>query len=209
MPAGLLIDYGGVLTNPVGPVMVDFCRSKGLRDDALIALQRPGSSFRPELEAYERGEYPDEEFLPRFAAALGLTLRDMDDFLGDVRPDARMFRALEDLRDHGVPVGLLSNSWAMSAYPMELLTESFDTLVISAQAGMRKPEPRIFRHAAEQLGVAAADCVFVDDTKAHVAAAAEVGMTAIHHHDPDRTLSELGRLFGLDLAVSAGKEKTL
>jgi putative hydrolase of the HAD superfamily len=196
---GLLMDYGGVMTNPVSPVMAAFCRSKGLPADALAALQRPGSAFRPELEAYERGEYDDAEFLPRFAAALGLSAPDMDDFLTDVRPDDRMFHAVAALRKHGVRVGLLSNSWTENAYPRKRLAAAFDTLVISREVGMRKPEPRIYRHAAKVISVDPRDCVFVDDSEGNVAVAADVGMKVIHHEDAEMTLRELERRFDVDL----------
>jgi putative hydrolase of the HAD superfamily len=205
---GLLIDYGGVLTNAVGPVMAAFCRSKGLPEDALAALQRPESAFRRELEAYERGEYEDAEFLPRFAAALGLSAHDMDDFLVDVRPDDRMFRAVAALRNHGIRVGLLSNSWAMSAYPRELLAGALDGVVISGEVGMRKPEPRIYRHAAQVIGVEPSSCLFVDDTTGHLAVAAEVGMTVIHHEDAAQTLKALERLFQVDLGTRPGDPLT-
>src|SRR5690349_20487327 len=91
---GLLTDYGGVMTNPLGPVMAAFCRSRGLPDDALVALARAESAFRAELDAYERGEYDDSVFLPRFARALGLSGNAMNGFLDDVQPDDRMFAAV-------------------------------------------------------------------------------------------------------------------
>jgi putative hydrolase of the HAD superfamily len=195
----LLIDYGGVLTNPVRPVMAAFCRSRGLPDDALIALQRPESAFRPELEAFERGEYDDAEFLPRFAAALKLEPEHLDNFLADIQPDERMFQAVAKLRDQGVRVGLLSNSWVMSDYPRERLARSFDALVISGEVGMRKPEPRIYLHAAQVIGAEPRECVFVDDTEGHVAVADEVGMATILHEHASTTLRELERLFGVTL----------
>jgi epoxide hydrolase-like predicted phosphatase len=200
---GLLTDYGGVMTNPLGPAMAAFCRSRGLPDDALAELARPESSFRAELDAYERGEYDDSVFLPRFAQALGLPGEAMDGFLDDVRPDDRMFAAVAALRSHGVRVGLLSNSWGMSGYPRELLTDAFDGVVISAEVGMRKPEPQIYRHAAEVIGVAPSSCVFVDDSRDQLEAATQVGMTAIHHVDQVRTLRELERLFGVELGDEA------
>jgi epoxide hydrolase-like predicted phosphatase len=191
------------MTNPLGPVMAAFCRSKGLPDDALVAIARPESVFRAELDAYERGEYDDSVFLPRFAQALGLSGHDLDGFLDDVRPDDRMFAAVAALRNHGVRVGLLSNSWGMSGYPRERLTNAFDGVVISAEVGMRKPEPRIYRYAAEVIGVAPSHCVFMDDTEAQLGAAAQVGMTVIHHQDAARSLRQLERLFGVDLGNDA------
>ena len=196
---GLLIDYGGVLTNAIGPVMEAFCRSKGLPEDALAVLAGAGSAFRPELDAYERGEHEDTEFRPMFAAALGLAAQDLEGFLRDLRPDDRMFAAVAVLRDHGVRVGLLSNSWGMSDYPLAMITDTFDGVVISGQVGMRKPEPSIYRLAAETIGVEPRRCVFVDDTTGNVAVAATLGMTVIHHKRAEQTLRELERLFGVEL----------
>jgi epoxide hydrolase-like predicted phosphatase len=196
---GLLVDYGGVLTAPMKPVMTAFCRSRGIPEDALAALQRPESAFRPELEAYERGEYSEEEFLPRFAEELGLPGEDLGSFFADVQPDETMFRAVAAIRDAGVPVGLLSNSWGPRGYPRERLREAFDVVVISGEVGMRKPEPGIYRHAAELLGVEPRHCVFVDDTKGHLVVAAQQGMTVIHHQDAGQTLPALARLFGVNL----------
>jgi putative hydrolase of the HAD superfamily len=57
----------------------------------------------------------------------------------------------------------------------------FDDVVVSAEVGMAKPELEMFRLAAHRLGLPPAECVFVDDWDANVAAAREVGMAAVLH----------------------------
>lgn len=57
----------------------------------------------------------------------------------------------------------------------------FDDVVCSAEVGMAKPEPAVFALAAERLGVAPAECVFVDDWDVNVKAATEAGMSAVLH----------------------------
>ena len=52
----------------------------------------------------------------------------------------------------GLRTGLLSNSWG-NEYPREGWDEMFDAIVISGEVGMRKPEPEIFAHVLELLGV--------------------------------------------------------
>jgi putative hydrolase of the HAD superfamily len=76
----------------------------------------------------------------------------------------------------------------------------FDAVVISAEVGMRKPEERIFRHAAGLLGLEPGDCVFVDDLASNVTAAEAVGMTGVLHREPAATVALLEELFGLELA---------
>jgi epoxide hydrolase-like predicted phosphatase len=57
----------------------------------------------------------------------------------------------------------------------------FDDVVCSAEVGMAKPEPEIFRLAAGRLGLDPAECVFVDDWDQNIEAAKGVGMTAIRY----------------------------
>ena len=73
----------------------------------------------------------------------------------------------------------------------------FDDIVVSAEVGMAKPKPEIFRLAAERLGLAPEACVFVDDWDKNVDAAREVGMQAVLHrvdqgHDLRAQLAALG-----------------
>lgn len=73
----------------------------------------------------------------------------------------------------------------------------FDAVVSSAEEGIAKPEPAIYRLAAERLGLPPAACVFVDDSEPNVAAAVEMGMYTIlfrldRGHDLRVMLAELG-----------------
>jgi len=61
------------------------------------------------------------------------------------------------------------------------LHDLFDDIVISAEVGMAKPRPEIFRLAAERLGVPPEACVFVDDWDKNVEAARGVGMQGVLH----------------------------
>jgi putative hydrolase of the HAD superfamily len=80
-----------------------------------------------------------------------------------------------------------------------VLTELFDAIVISAEVGMRKPEERIFRHAAGLIGLAPGECVFIDDMEANVRVAEATGMRGVLHTEPVATVARLTELFGLPL----------
>jgi putative hydrolase of the HAD superfamily len=75
----------------------------------------------------------------------------------------------------------------------------FDAIVISGEVGMRKPEPEIFGHVLDLLGVQAEETVFVDDLDHNVRAAAELGLVAVHHTSYESTAAELEALFGVHL----------
>ena len=73
----------------------------------------------------------------------------------------------------------------------------FDAVVISGEVGMRKPEEGIFLHAAQALGLAPAECVFIDDMQANVAAAIGCGMTGVLHAEAESTAAALRDLLGV------------
>lgn len=61
----------------------------------------------------------------------------------------------------------------------EKLDAAFDVVVNSARIGFAKPDARIFRAATYRLGFPPAQCILIDDRPENVAAAGELGMTAI------------------------------
>jgi epoxide hydrolase-like predicted phosphatase len=110
-----------------------------------------------------------------------------------------MYDTIRAVRRAGFATAMLSNSWGCDEYPRADFPALFDAVVISGEVGMRKPEPRIFAHAAEALGLAAAECVFIDDLEANVAAAAGCGMTGVLHTDAAATAAALEGLLGIPL----------
>ncbi|MFG2791379.1 HAD family hydrolase [Streptomyces sp. NPDC048419] len=64
------------------------------------------------------------------------------------------------------------------------LSDLADHVVNSARVGLAKPDPRIFRLAAELAGTAPERCLFVDDSEENVEAAADLGMRAVHFREP-------------------------
>jgi putative hydrolase of the HAD superfamily len=73
--------------------------------------------------------------------------------------------------------------------------------VISAVVGLHKPEPEIYRLAAERLAQPPESCVFIDDLRENCAGAEAVGMTAILHRDPAATVERIEELFGIEVSA--------
>ncbi len=73
---------------------------------------------------------------------------------------------LRELRARGLTLAICSNwDWdLLEAVEEAGLSDLVDVQVSSAWAGARKPHPRIFRHALEKAGAAAAETRFVGDT---------------------------------------------
>lgn len=209
---GVITDWGGVMTNPIPETVrawldaedIDYTAYATVMRPWVLAAYDPGADGNP-IHALERGECMPEEFERLLASRL--TRRDGREvpaegllarmFAGSV-PSGPMHQAIRAVRGSGLLTGVLSNSWGSGFYP-RYLSDMFDAVVISAEVGMRKPEERIFLHAAELLGLAPEECVFIDDIEANVVAAEAVGMTGVLHADPTVTVARLGELLALPL----------
>ncbi len=198
--AGLLIDYGGVLTTDVFASFSAFCELEGLEPDAISRAFRDDAECRDLILGLETGSVAQEQFEPAVAALLGVQPAGLIDRLfGRTKLDERMAETVRRVRAAGTRTGLLSNSWGTTRYPRELMAELFDAVVISAEVRMRKPSPEIYALGAEQLGLPPTACVFVDDLSVNLAPAAELGMATVHHRETEDTIAELERLFGASL----------
>jgi epoxide hydrolase-like predicted phosphatase len=197
----LILDFGGVLTTNVFESFRAFSEAEGLDPDAVRKLFRERGDGLALLRQLERGEVEIPEFEQRFGPLLGVRETEgmVQRLFAGVRADDRMVDAVRRVKESGRPTGLISNSWGGASYDRVQVDDLFDSIVISGEVGLHKPEPEIFRLGAEQLGVEPPDCVFVDDLRENCEGAEAVGMTAILHRGPDGTIPELERLLGIEL----------
>jgi epoxide hydrolase-like predicted phosphatase len=208
----VITDWGGVMTNPIAETVNAWLAADGIDRDRYVAVMRQwvAQAYDPEaadnpIHTLERGESSHTEFEQALASQLllldgspvaseGLLAR----MWAGTKLDDGMLEVFRRLHDLGVPTGLLSNSWG-NGYPRELFAERFDAVVISSEVGMRKPEPRIFLHATGLLGLTPAECVFIDDIAANIAAAEQLGFTGVLHTNTATTRQQLSGLLRIDL----------
>ena len=200
--AAALFDFGGVLTTPVWDSFAAFSRREGLEPDAVKKLFKTDPEALEDLRKLELGEMSENDFEAVFGKRLGLAHPAglIDSMFAGMEPEPEMVEAVRQLRGSGLKAGLLSNSWSTDHYDRKLLAELFDAVVLSADVGMHKPQPEIYRLAAERLGVAPEECLFVDDLRENCEGAEAVGMTAIWHRSPRETIARLSELTGIALA---------
>jgi putative hydrolase of the HAD superfamily len=207
----LLLDYGGVMTTSILESFASFCDTEGIDVDVFRAAVL-GAARSPEspFARVETGAISQEEFDVAVAELLthacgreitsdGLKQR----MFATVKPVKQMSDAVRAARDAGVRTALVSNSWGGRDYPLGEFPLLFDVTVISGDIGMRKPEPEIYRYAADALGVATEACVFVDDLRVNIEGAEAVGMVGILHTDADTTIAQLEGIFGMSLRAGA------
>lgn len=204
----LVVDYGGVLTNSLQDTMGAWLEADRIDPARYRAVMREWLSDkagRNIAQDLERGTISAAEFERQFAAVLAREDGSIPDaeglldrmFSGFVTEEG-MIGVVRRARAAGLKTGLLSNSWG-NTYDQDQLAELFDVAVISGEVGLRKPEPEIYRLAAERLGVPTRECVFVDDLPPNVRGAVAVGMVGVHHVDTETTVTELEALFDLEL----------
>ena len=209
---GVITDWGGVMTNPIADSVNAWLAADRIDRASYTAVMRRwvmqaygDDGDQNPIHALERGECTNDEFELALARELVLESGGSVDgpgllarmFAGSVL-DEPMLELFRKLHADGVPTGLLSNSWG-GAYPQELFPDMFDAVVISSEVGMRKPEARIFRHAAELLGLTPQECIFIDDIEANITAAERLGFTGVLHSAADHTAERVGELLGFRL----------
>ena len=104
---------------------------------------------------------------------------------------------LSELHAKQLRLFVLSN-WSAETFPFALrrfeFLRWFNGVLLSGEAGLVKPDPRIFRLLFEKYDIDPAEAVFVDDHARNVATARELGMHSIHFTDATTLRQELGRL---------------
>ncbi|MER5645400.1 HAD-IA family hydrolase [Streptosporangium sp. NPDC002524] len=180
----VLCDIDGVLRH--WPASDDLDRTHGLPPGTLAA-----AAFAPSLlRSAITGEITDERWRSTVTAGLADTCGSADRARAVVaawsdvvpRVDREVVALLTRARDVAT-VALVSNATTRleSDLARQGLDDLADVVVNTARIGVAKPDPRVYLIAAERTGTSVHRCLFVDDTAANVAAAREMGMTAIHY----------------------------
>jgi putative hydrolase of the HAD superfamily len=97
-------------------------------------------------------------------------------------PVTGALETLGELRRRGLKLGLITvcSDDVPDLWPETDFHGLFDAEIFSCSVGLRKPDPRIYLLACEQLGVAPEDAMFVGDgANDELAGAERVGMTAV------------------------------
>jgi putative hydrolase of the HAD superfamily len=111
---------------------------------------------------------------------------------------------IAELRARGFRIGLITicSDDVVALWPESAFHGLFDAEVFSCSVGLRKPDPRIYELACEQLGVEPSEALFVGDgANDELAGAERAGMLAVllqregEEHDwPGRRIRALPEL---------------
>ena len=199
----LVFDIGGVLADFR---IKEFLSEKGF-DGAMIRRILNASVMSPYWGSFERGELSEEETLRGFAG--------MDP---EIEKELRLaYASVEGMltsRDYAIP--LIQNLKAagykvfyLSNYSKKAYDECGESLafmpymdggVVSFQAGLTKPDPRVYQLFLERYGLTAGECLFIDDTAENVSVARKLGFSAVEFKNYEELLAGLEK-HGVELQV--------
>jgi putative hydrolase of the HAD superfamily len=198
----LIVDFGGVLTNPPAGVLRDFCRAEGLADDALAELFTRDPAGRAVFAAIERGAIDQRAWEETAAALLGVRSENLlRRMLATLRPAPAMLDVVEAARRAGYLTACLANSFGTEPFDPSApwkLRERFDIVVISEREHLRKPDEGIYQLALERLGLPGDACLYLHDVEENLDPARRLGMTAWLVEEPEIAAAQVAAELGLD-----------
>jgi putative hydrolase of the HAD superfamily len=201
----VIFDWGGTLSEFVDAELVDAWRLTAhhidpAREDEITArLVQVEAEFWATTSSHQRSATLGE-LLTTAAGELGLdvaealleeaALRHLDAWTPHIRHDPDAAGALTALRDQGLRIGMLSNThWPRAFHEHFLerdgLVDLIDARLYTSEMPFQKPHPSVFLTAAQTLGVAPEQAVFVGDRPwDDISGAQSTGMRTVLRPNP-------------------------
>lgn len=150
------------------------------------------------LREADAGQISHEEFASRIAKHLGISVEKwLEITKQEEQLNAELVQYIATRLKPHYKIGLLSNANSGTIdnrIPAEVLSNLFDSVVVSADVGLLKPDPEVFKYTADDLGVACEEMVFVDDVASYVDAASKLGIKTVLYKNFDQCKSELSKI---------------
>jgi putative hydrolase of the HAD superfamily len=148
------------------------------------------------------GRLSERAYRRRFAAELGLSSAQADEFIADMwrwycgELDAELTDYAASLRPR-FQTAILSNS-ADGARREEQarysFAELFDIIIYSHEVGLLKPDPRIYALLCAELNVPPDEVIFLDDVPQIVEAACQFGIHGLLHRSTPESIAAISSL---------------
>jgi putative hydrolase of the HAD superfamily len=180
-PLTVIFDYGDVISLPQSPA------DKGVLEElAGVDPDKFWASYQAHRPEVDLGVEGVAAYWAQIAADTGarwdngrvhqLWVADMRSWM-TVNPDVAA--TLSDLRAGGTRLALLSNAGADYGgyFRHGILGAYFDACYVSGELAMLKPDAAIYQHVLADLGITAAQAVFIDNREDNVRGAQALGIT--------------------------------
>ena len=192
MYKNVIFDIGGVMVDfdPKDFLLERFCDAAV--EEKVYRLTF-GSDTWQKLDAGLCSRYEGDQAMLAAAKAEGCAFEVqevLENWTSILRVRRRMVELVRRLKNHGYCVYYLSNipSDILPLLMRRGLEGVFDGGVASCDVHINKPDPRIYRRLLEQYQLNAGECIFIDDNRANVQTAFQLGMNSIQMKDSVDTL---------------------
>lgn len=114
------------------------------------------------------------------------------DFWNDGEWNLELFDFIRSIKPNYI-TGTISDAWldARQNVKQYVNHEFFDIMIFSAEVGMKKPGPGIYRHTLERLEISAEEAIFIDDRLKNIVGAEWIGMHPIQFTETGQTIKEI------------------
>ncbi|WP_273498065.1 HAD-IA family hydrolase [Lentibacter algarum] len=211
----LILDFGGVISRTLFETHDLSEKALGLPNGSLT-WQGP---FAPEADPLWRAMQADEiserdywkSRTAEVAKLVGQNWNEMSDFVraargadpgAVIRPEFRT--TIAACKAAGVRLAILSNELDLfygADFRDKLpFLKDFEVIVDATYTGILKPDARAYEQVLQELGLPAADCVFVDDQLRNIKGAQALGLPVVHFDvmAPSQSYAEALRLLDLE-----------
>ncbi|WP_421569349.1 HAD-IA family hydrolase [Stenotrophomonas sp. PD6] len=195
----LLLDFDGVLVNYARHLRVRHLADACGRTPAQVHA----ALFDSGLEQRFDSGLGSTAYLQQLGGALGVPISVAQWQAARIAaspPQAGVVERVQSIA-RALPIAILTNNGALMAQTIPRILPSLapmlnGRILCSGALGGRKPDPMVFLHAVELLGVRASRTLFVDDLFVNVRGAREAGLHADTASD-SRSFGKVMRRYGL------------
>lgn len=184
----IIFDFFGVISHEINPAW--FYK---IREEFNLSVEE----YRSVCKKVDLGEITQDDFIDFYAKKINVSFQDLSKTLENyAKIDLEIISLIRELKDK-YKTGLLSSADANFLRSLVLknninLEELFDSVVISSEVKLVKPDPEIYKLSLKNLGVLPEEVIFIDDRQRNIDGAESVGIKSILYKDLNDLKLKLG-----------------
>ena len=193
-PKAVVFDLGKVLLDfDIGIFIKKIASRSRISESALHELLDQS----PLLLRFEKGDLTSESFLIEVQRASGFSgdVEELAPLFADIfTPIAPMIDLLTQLRAHGIPTCVFSNTSALATEHIRRSYGFFNCFtheVLSFEHRAMKPDPKLYEVVERVMNLRENDLLYLDDRHENIVTGAARRWRVIHHVSPESSITQL------------------
>lgn len=193
-PKAVVFDLGKVMLDfDIGIFIKKIASRSRISESALHELLDQS----PLLLRFEKGDLTSESFLIEVQRASGFSgdVEELAPLFTDIfTPIAPMIDLLTQLRAHGIPTCVFSNTSALATEHIRRSYGFFNCFtheVLSFEHRAMKPDPKLYEVVERVTNLRENDLLYLDDRQENIVTGAARRWRVIHHVSPESSIAQL------------------